>query len=303
MPKPPYASLILIVAACHSTPSRPKPIAGVPTTADAAPRMIAVADGGGGLTIARVDRTHVEIVATDDDAGALFGWLDEHTLIAVGEPTEAGVTVTRLVDGERAERIVIAATEWPRPIFVELILVGHDQIWLSKCAPGVADCLERTYLRVSPGPRVPSDHPPTGAAMTRATNTPFDEPYPLPPDVAAAAGVTLRVEATQVVCTSGDERMGYPDATWDTMFEFLPRATRWVSTRPPIYELAYDIRNPADFIIPQRAYFRPCEAAPLDGYAWLGDDRWASFDEGRNTWTFHAGPQEIGTLEGAGLLR
>jgi hypothetical protein len=282
----------------------------------AAPRrtLVALVRDGERLAIAAVTDDRVSVLLEDEHAGDVVGWLDERTLIAVATAYgESAVTVSRFVDARRTETITIPATEWPRPAFVELILVGHREIWLSKCVfpPGSNECADRrAYLRVSPGPRIAATAPPPRGERERATNDAWTT-WPPPPAAAPVPGFELKIDEGQLaLCLrDGGGLSAYPQPQYrDGNFELRPLAMRWVSARPPLYELVADEKNPAGYVHRLRRYFRPCEREPLDGYAFLGGDRWAELKGATQygetgTWTFHRGEAAIGTLEGIARLR
>lgn len=69
-----------------------------------------------------------------------------------------------------------------------------------------------------------------------------------------------------------------------------------------------DAINPVDIHEPEHVYFRPCEAAPLDNHAWLGDGMWGAYEKlegqgGDGRWTFYRGETKLGTLDGLDALR
>jgi hypothetical protein len=316
------AAALAALAACGSPPPA-APLSHRAAAVAPGRTLVALAAGEDHLVIAEVTADKVVVLLEDARAGDLIGWLDERTLVAVATPREQGaVTVSWFVDARRTETITIPAAEWPRPLFVELVLAGRDEVWLSKCMPETprSECAgQREYLRVWPGPRVSTTTPPPRGEPDRATNTSIPPPWPLPPAAVPAPGVELAILppadraaplARRVACDRAGATSTYPSAGHgDGTFELRPRATRWVSTRPPIYEVAADVKNLLGNVSPLRLYFRPCEPDPMGDYVHLGDDRWAEFApvpaeiDNAGTWTFHRGEAIIGTLVGTGRLR
>jgi hypothetical protein len=302
----------------------------------------------GGLTLAKISGDKLVTVA-NELPGGMFGWLDEHTLLVVlsyalpdGHGTMTGhrVDITKYVDGKRVEQSTISDADWPHQDFVEFVLTRGNEAWISKCVLNGNECNDvRLYRRVVPAPSIESSRAPPEIDEGRV-NDHDENPWPLPPTSPAPAGVTLTlgkvdVEVTNpysspsttrhdqvngVICETRGVRATYPKTEWDTMMgpDESTRSVRWISSSPPIYEINEDWVNPAGYHHAYRIYAQPCDA-PFDGYAWLGDDLWASFVLASHDppngfgpgepprvdgdWTFHRGETALGKLHGTARLR
>ncbi|MGE5185759.1 MAG: hypothetical protein ACM31C_27040 [Acidobacteriota bacterium] len=304
---------LLALAAC-AAPAPPRAPLASPHATPAPPRPRWLAVGGEAdkqILVARLAGGHVERVM--DVPGSAFGWLDPHTLVVLDvEPR--GTIVQRYVDGRAAEPLVVTEAEWPQQIFLELVL-GNGEIWLKKCVAHQSICDEdHRYLRMFPAPREERAQLPPGAEPRRTIDREDFEPDVLPPETAAPAGFALTVTPQLVTCDDGHASATFPPPRGDDMFTEVVRGARWVSTSPPLYEVALAITNPAGYTHVEHHYVRAC-GPPLDGYAWLGDGMWASFvlrqhaaaptDEVHfeGDWTFYAGARVLGTLPGTWSLR
>jgi hypothetical protein len=328
------------LAACAGTPPAKPVITSTPTAPAPAPRWIAVVTGEDGtFALLKVSGGHVDTVASDLPGG-MFGWVDEHTLVVVGQQgtPDPGLEITQYVDGKRGDRSSVSEKEWPGQTFVKALLTGSNELWVSKCGGG--DCgVHDVYRRVLPTPSPDQDHPPDGVDAGRVLDR-DENPWPRPPAATAPAGIAIATGQVDVLvtdpyqpdhptkhvqehgasCDAHGKRLTYPQTEWDTGFDpdQVKRAVRWVSSDPPVFEIAEDWINPAGFHGMTYAYARACEPA-LDGYGWLGGDLWASFalashdppngfgpGEPPRTdgdWTFHAGDKVIGTIHGYDYLR
>ena len=289
-------------------------------------QLVAIADGIG-LTIARIERGGVTPVASVPKTFE-FAWLDPRTLINADLWGSDGntVTVTRLVDGKAVEAVPVPHAELGEYAAISLGLTRSGEVWLGTCAtayrtygPALADpwtssddgpCEGRHYLRVLPNPRRQQDTMPAGIVREYR-----------PPTVAAPPQVKLSTETiamqyrcdtgwcpyeiTVSVCEGNGVRTRYPEPPPDHRTndggKYLHAGKmRWVSERPLVYEVDFEWCPDRDERTCAK-YLRPCEPTPLDGYAWLGGARWASFASG--TWTFWDGETKLGTLRGDDVLR
>jgi hypothetical protein len=319
------------------------------TPAPAAPERWVAVSTDGALTIAKVTRDHVEVVATDAAVGR-FGWLDEHTLLVVqdhalrddqGTTTRHEIAVARYVDGRLLDESKISDTDWPDQVFVEAAITRGGEAWISKCVLDGHECTgqHRVYRRLFPTRSPDQDRAPTAIEAGRLDD--HDEtPWPLPRTAPTPAGIALAAGKVDVVvtdpyspdrpsqhaqengaiCDAHGKHLTYPESEWDGGFgpDQTPRTVRWVSSDPPVFEMAEDWVNPAGFHFMMYTYARACEPA-FDGYAWLGGDLWASFALASHDppngfgpgepprvdgdWTFHAGDKVIGTIHGIAYLR
>lgn len=332
--------MLCVVVGCASAPvARPAVVNRAPVAAGAL--WVAVGLGyesldAGGLAIAKVGDDKVELVANELPGGQ-FGWIDERTLLVV-LPGDHQVELTRYVDGSRLDQQILVERDWPHQGFVEAAITRGGEAWLSKCVLHGNECDDqRVYRRVDPASARDQDHAPEGLDAGRV-NDHDDDPWPLPPTVSAPAGATIaagKVDVEQddpvggaathaqvngVVCEARGARATYPQKEWASVWgpDDATRTARWVSSDPPMFEIAEDSVNPAGYHHVHRTYARPCEPV-LDGYAWLGGRRWASFalrhhdppngfgpgepPDLEGDWTFHDGTRVIGTLHGVAQLR
>lgn len=331
-----------VVVGCASAPVvKSKPAVVNQPPAAAGERWIAVGLGyesldGGGLAIAKLGGRGVVTVAKELPGGQ-FGWIDERTLLVV-DPGEHDTRISRYVDGARLDERILTERDWPHQDFVEAEITRDGEVWLSRCVLDGNECDgQRVHRRIYPTPSDDQDHAPDGLEVGRVDDH-DDDPWPLPPTVSAPPGMTIataqvdvemddpmggastHAQVAGVVCTAHGARVTYPQSEWASMWgpDDSTRTARWVSRDPPIFEIAEDSVNPAGYHHVHRSYARPCEPA-FDGFAWLGDDRWASFALRRHDppygtgpgeppdlegeWTFHAGTTVIGTLHGVAQLR
>lgn len=313
---------LLGAAACGSAPSS---LANRAPATDTAPLRVAVQTSSFGVAIAAVDHNGVRTLATIDGATS-FGWVDPHTLFALdsaGSDTTS-LKLVRAVDGNVADTVTVSEQEWPTdPTW--LILARAGTAWVGRCAKhsyasSEPECVENEYLRLWPAPRTRATAPPRSDIPTAETNE-RSGTWPYPPATAAPPGVTLSKKRRTVhssygstrdidtiTCERGTQRLEYPDPKdWDTATGFDIESTRWVNVAPPIFELYVKSLNPVSEVEELRYYLRPCEL-PMDGFAWLGDGRWASYKETEQeaeagTWTFYDGERVLGTLAGFNTLR
>lgn len=320
--RPSIVCVFVSLAACGSPSPQPQVIAATPSEVPPAawdpaalPRTVAVSNADGTLTLARVTTDGVTAGATVASVGPDRGWLDDHTLVGLTASDGGGFVVARLIDGTRADDLIVTPTDWPG-VDAELVL-GDGEIWLAGCKQKIefTDCHQPTHLRVQPGPRLMSDHAPAGRRYG------YHGPHLLPaPSGAAPAGTTARVDvvsregridpaATTIHCAApdGDTRITLADLFDDplqlSVFGFGEPAVRWLATTPPLFEVSYASTDPIEITRQVREVFRPCTRRPVDDFRWLGDGVWA---QARGTdddvqWTFHHGDRLIGELPGRGL--
>ncbi|HVV81641.1 MAG TPA: hypothetical protein VHE35_01135 [Kofleriaceae bacterium] len=330
-----------LVAACASAPAHEAAVGNAAPAAVGA-RWLAVAlDDAmldeGGLELARLDGDKVVPVG-DPVPGGQFGWLDAHTLLVV-DAKEHELDFTRYVDGKLLDHTALTDGEWPDQAFPEVVITRTDEAWVSKCVLDDNACNDRrSYRRIFPSPSADQDHPPDGIDERRM-NDRDDDPWPVPatapppPDVTVGlAPVDVEItdpydrdaapvhqQVTGVRCVARAAHSTYPQTEWsEPGFDEPTRSVRWVSTDPPIYEVAEDQVNPAGYHHLHRVYARACDT-PFDGFAWLGGGVWASFALSSHDppngfgagepprydgdWTFHAGDRTLGTLHGLAALR
>lgn len=301
-----------------------------PPLGNAAPRSVAgllIATGSyrSGLTVARIDASGVDVLGHVDGVDS-FGWVDAHTVIAMPWMPDDENTLLRIVDGVLVETIAIDEAAWVPSSRTHLELTATGEAWFASCDPQDpspeegASCGDEVLLRAYPAPhdrRRASDVVIEGGRLVVDSFWPDPWPrgptVPAPADVTAAASAPAPPGATNddptVVCERAGQRSTYPgDETAERLEPaiFTSGKVRWVQHQPPIYELAASFSGPNVVNDPQYFYFRPCEAEPLDNYAWLGDGIWGEFaerDYGGGTWTFRIGDTELGAIDGASALR
>lgn len=286
------------------------------------PILLAISVWLSSITIAKLDKTGLHVVHTDDVGNTSFGWADAHTLVTLATHDDSAV-VTRFVDGERAEAITISKHDWDDPSSSQLLVTKTHEVWLTACTKRDADgnaCKRSRYLRVLPtrGNKATSKRP-AGADNRRTADAYVNrERWPVPPTTTIAnirlELVTIKAAGRDrkgVTCHSAGGDATYPGDDWDPSSNFVARTARWVVAVPPIYEVAADVTNPVDYTERQYFYFRACEDAPLDNFAWLGDGIWAAYAQpaAANTadkngvWTIYVADTPVGTLLGLDALR
>ena len=278
------------------------------------------------LVIADLYRDGLRERTVIDDVGA-FGWLDDETLITLGQKDyDQPYVIQRILGGHVVDRATFAPPASTGPI-ASLALTTRHEVYLVLCQDTgdlPRGCLHNAYVRIFPaGDRTLRTDEPPGIDPDRARITPLDvydrEPVPAPPTASPPRDITLVArtepetlngisgEMIGAECRDGSEVSFFPDEkTSANMYPEIVEhaAVRWVRTDPPIYELLADLSGP-ELDGPYRYYFRACDAAPLDAYAPISDDVWASYSEDdyiAGTWTFWRGRDQVGMLRGSGGL-
>lgn len=308
---------MLGLAAC----GRPAPIVERPAPA-AVPPLLVATPVDGGLAILAIEPTKIHELGITPPVEA-FGWADLQTLVGFTTDVRSSrelAEVYRAVGGEVVTTAYVEATELPRGDALSLHLSAMHEVYVARCITDEDDdgsgdaCTQVDYLRIAE-PRHVRTIAPRGLQPGRVSHV--DElptrVWPEPPTVAPPAGAVLIATTSEdqagVVCRRDREhqRTVFPSAAFleSGVHEDIAAAHgRWVQRDPAIVE--YTVDDP-DVDPPARFYARGCEGEPFAGYAWFGDDRWASFvtdeSELHGTWTFWRGTTVIGTHEGRANLR
>ena len=293
--------------------------AAVCSTSAAAPALkstiVALRVGVRGLQFYEVTQTELKLVAHVDDSVYMFGWLDRHTVITVGDSI-----VQRIVDGKVVDRFTL----FDSGDYVLITRAG--EAWIGTCYPSASMCdRDNHYTRVWPLPRIKRTEMPPDVIEDRSPlgilGVPA-QPFPVARQPGSAtlsrAPVPVRngqqgsdeppFEISGVACQSGSTRTTYPAAN-ETVGNrtFRVVAVRWVSEEPPLYEITTSISD-GEAYARSRVYLRACREAPLMNLAWLGGTLWAEIADyptglAPATWTIWNGATKLGTLEGGALRR
>jgi len=300
-----------MAAACSS--ATPPPFANRAATAPGA-TMLAAQDAAGTVLVA-VDHAAVKVIALFP-AIEQFGWLDAHTLVGLEVADDGTVrSIVRIVDGAQVEAIAVARADWPHDARqTRLMLAEHDEVWLADCEDrSDADaCEDKAFRRVRPAARSTTSKRPQAIDARVVSHASWDT-WPLPPTVTAMPSVRVDIARPEhpfgpghppeiVTCSSHASSATYPSPEFASSGDgFEVHGVRWIAIAPALYELDGVKYNPIDEGQLVKLYFHPCDATPMDGYAWLGGARWASRQD--HTWTVYDGEHAIGTFEASGPLR